>query len=458
VTAPTLPQSAETRQPELAGIFPANSPIARYLAWTTAAHGSPLEYNVAVAVTAGVHELARRGFRLPKVVDVGEYPLAVWIVLLGESATGKSTALSAGQDFLRHCWNAAGVAIDPDPWIEPEGSPQGLVTVLQEHYDEQRSTTVGLLYHHEFAAMLQSREAIGELICKLSDGRTMELNFLNRKKAKTPNADRLINPRVSALLCTTEQQLLAHFKQAYRFGGLFTRLIWEVPTFTRDHIRLSQDHAGAQSARQLRDDAVDSTVGWFASLDLMGSQDGYDFKFTAEGHAVLEDRLFRPWREAYTSRVADENMHGVRMRLVEKARVFAALHASWRGQLEIKPVDVEFAVQLAQHYHSQVARVSHFGTSDIYQKIQQAEEMVRSAADIGCYRRDLYKRLKCDKKTLDTIVETLIDNGLVFHDWRMESAGRLIHASTDAGAKAREHAEAKLHAKNRAGEQPWRRG
>ncbi len=457
MTAPTLPQTPETRQPELAGIFPANSPIARYLAWTTAAHGSPLEYNVAVAVTSGVHELARRGFRLPKVVDVGDYPLAVWIVLLGESATGKSTALNAGQDFLRHCWESAGIGVEPDPWIEPEGSVQGLVSVLQEHYDEQRSTTVGLLYHNEFSTMLQTREAVGELICKLSDGRTLELNFLNRKKAKEPNADRLINPRVSALLCTTESQLLAHFKKAHRFGGLFTRLIWEVPTFTREHIRLSQDHEGGQSARALRDDAVDAMIGWFANLSILGSEEGYDFTFSPEAHALLEAQLFEPWREAYVSRVSDENMHGVRMRLVEKARVFAALHASWRGHLKINTLDVEFAVKLAQHYHQQVSSVAHFGTSERHQQIQKAEAMVRSCGDIGCYRRDLYKLLKIDKKDLDTIVETLVDTGLVFHDWRKESAGKLIHAHTEAGAKAREHHEAKVAAKAQAGEQPWRR-
>ena len=82
---------------------------------------------------------------------------------------------------------------------------------------------------------------------------------------------------------------------------------------------------------------------------------------------------------------------------------------------------------------------------------------MRAAGDIGCYRRELYKRLKCDKKTLDAVVDTLIDNGLAFHDWRQNSAGKLIHADTDAGMQAYEHAQDKANAQLRAGEQPWRR-
>lgn len=457
MTGPRLPQDAESRQPDLSGIFPAGSPIAKYLRWTKAAHGSPAEYNVAAILVASITELARRGFRLPKVVDVGEYPLSIWIVLLGESSTGKSTALSAIQDFMRHCWTEASIGLEPDPWIEPEGSPQGLVSVLQEHFDERRSTTVGLLYHHEFAAMLQTKDAVSELICKLADGRTMELNFINRQKSKTPNADRLINPRVSALLCTTEAQLAPHFKASQRLGGLFTRFIWEVPTFTRDDIRLAQDHAGAESARALRDEAIDAMVRWFASLSMLSGDKGYNFVFSEKAHQVLEEKLFVPWKAAYTSKFADENMHGVRMRLLEKARILSALHASWRGTLNIGPEDVEVACQIVMHYHSRVQRVTHFGASEIYLKIQHAEELVRLTNDIGIYRRDLYRQLKCDKKTLDAVVDTLIDAGLVFPDFRKDSAGKLIHVLSSAGREAKRHAEAKAAAGAVGGNQPWHR-
>ncbi len=409
----------------------------QYLHWACETYGSPPIYHLACILALTAYELERRGFYLSRTTDGGRLPLTLWFCMVGESGTGKSTAINSVQDFMRDAWDE-GNQLFPDPWLEPDGSVQGIVAALQDFYNKQHGTTACLMYHHEVAQVFNTRESIAEQLCKISDGRTFQANYRRNQhaKAKDPNADRVVNPRVSFLAATTEAQLAPYFKDQHRSGGIFTRLTWLKPDFEKEDVRMSQDYEGARSLGTLRTEAVDSMVNWFAQLSLLEHSEGKAFRFSKRGHNHLERRLFRPFSDQFEAG-SNDNMHGVRMRLVEKARVMATLQAAIRGSMVIEPCDVEPAVQLVWRLLEHTKRMSHFGSGELYRHVMRVESMVKGAGEKGLYRKVVYAKLRVDKQIMDKIFDTLADAGRVFIDWKHETRpGVYVHTDTEAGRRA----------------------
>jgi hypothetical protein len=343
-------------------------------------------------------------------------------------------------DFTRAVWAYASTRPEVDPWLELEGSIEGITAALQDHFDEQRDHTPAILFDNEISRLFARREPVPEFLCKLADGRTIQSNLRGkqRKKARDPNADQLVNPRCCGIFCTTEAQLAPHFKDSHRMGGIFPRMIWLRPAFTQDDIWFAQDHVGARSLGRTREDAVAAWAGWAVELELAAAEQGRSFEFTAEAHATLTNELFTPFAREFSEVSVEENMHAVKMRLLEKARVFAVLSAAMRLSLRVLPVDVHFAAKLVRLFLGSLEAapsVRNLGASvDAHQIARKLEVFLRAAGDEGLMRREMYKHIMVSKKTLDETLAMLVDREVIFLDnTRPDRAGRYVHISSPLG-------------------------
>jgi len=210
----------------------------------------------------------------------------------------------------------------------------------------------------------------------------------------------------------------------------------------------------------MRTGLITHTVGWMALLEQMKAETGPNFMFTAEAHAELGRRVFDPFKAAFQNAHADDNMHGVRMRLVEKARVFATLSAALRCSAFVEVPDVVFADALVKlflgHAHSMYA----LGAGEIYRLALRAESIIKASKDEGVLRRELYRVIRVDKKTMDQALETLMDQGVIYIDHQdRERNGRFVHVDSTIGQMivAKQEAETKaVLAVREMGAQPWR--
>ncbi len=420
---------------ELFDVFPEDSLPRQYLQWSRKAFGSPHVYHVAAILVCLAHELDSRGFYLARGIDRGRIPLTLWFLMLGGSASGKSTIIHAAQDFWRDVRKAANVHRE-DPWIEPEGSPQGLVVALQELYDAQHDQTSAIFVQTEGAKIFNTREAVAEMLCKIYDGRTFQSNYRRNQKGGNPFVR---NPHVSLLVASTEEQLAPHFKDQHRNGGIFTRFCWLNPKFTKADIRLPADHAGATTINDLRDKAVDTGGFWFAQLSVLRKLKRVDgaFALTPQAHELLETDLFEPFKDAFEDGDGD-NMHGVRMRLIEKTKVMGAIFASLRNSMSVKPEDIERAIAITKILLAHAKSVSGFGSSEIHRHAVKLEHVIKAAGDKGVSRRVLYRHVRIDKRMMDQVIDTLLDRGVVHECFDRSRAGSFVHATSDRGQAIQE--------------------
>jgi len=388
---------------ELFDAIPGGTPLEAYLEWACRQHGAPPAYHVVCAIAAAIHELARRGFRL----GTGA-PMSMWFALIGDSATGKSTAIDMVDDFIHEVWREASCTPTVDPWVEANGSIAGLLSSVNEHFDASRGTTVCMLYEHEFSSLFNTREAIAEFLCNLADGRTIQRNL--RELQKAPRAgggrlDRVYLPCTSGLFATTEPALAAVFTDAMRHGGLFSRVWWVRPAFDSTNFRMrAVDHTAE------RQDAITAWTGWLVGL---GLHETFTIQFEPEAWEYLEQRMFRPHAEACTE---DDDLNPTRIRSVEKAQVIAALFATMQGRCVISVADVELARKFMGIMVTHTRAMQGIGSGTLMRAITKAELFVRNAGNDGVSKRDMYKKLHTDKRTMDLVLETLLDRGSVLED------------------------------------------
>lgn len=415
---------------ELFDVFPQDSAPRKYLQWSRKAFGSPHIYHLASILVCLAHELDYRGFYLTRGIDGGRLPITLWFLLLGGSASGKSTVIEATQDFWREAWKLASLH-RPDPWVEPEGSPQGLVAALQELYNHTEDRTSAIFVQTEGAKVFNTREAIAEMLCKIYDGRTFHVNYRHNQKRKS---DRVRSPHVSLLMASTEEQLAPYFKDQHRNGGIFTRFCWLNPRFTRKDIRMADDFTGATRLVQERREALEAAVFWFAQLSQLRKVRQVDpgFALTRQAHLKLQQDLFKPFRDAFEEGDTD-NMHGVRMRLLEKAKVLAAILASVRGTMHIGEEDVENAIFLTKILLAHTQATANFGSDDVHRHALKLEQVIRATGDKGLGRRDFYRYIRINKKMMDQVVETLQDRGKIYQLHDRHRTGLFVHASSRTG-------------------------
>jgi hypothetical protein len=363
--------------------------------------------------------------------------LSLWFALAGESASGKSTAIRQGRDFIETVWKEASVQHAQSPWVEAEGSVAGILAVLSELYDVHRQTTTGLLFHHELSAVFQTREPIAEMLCRLADGLTYERNLRELQRSgskgragKAP--DRIESPVFSGLFASTEVSLARVFNEAHRMGGLYSRFSWIKPAFTRDDARFETDQSPDTDPRYR--DAVDVWCGWLATLGLVDRE----ISLSPEAEAVLL-AFFEVQRSCLVERGP---MNGPRMRLVEKARVFAAVFATERCSSIVSAVDMTYACRLAGVLIAEAEKLLHLGAEPIMRKVVAAREIIDASGETGVSQRELSERLGIGSATLAEVVATLIvSEYAVDHKRRGARTVTLVSTKSERGKKLLETTE-----------------
>jgi hypothetical protein len=410
-------------------LVPVNSPLESYLRWSTEAHGSPPIYHLMGILAAAAHELAKRGFHIE-----GGWPLNLWVCMVGESSSGKSTVLSMVKRFAADL-RATTTSPEVVDWIQAEGSIAGLLTAISEHFDKGRGTTTCTLYHNEFASLFATREPVSEMLCQLVDGDDYQRNLreLQRKSAKNVN-DRIVAPVISGLFCTTEEQLAEHFKAAHRTGGLFSRVTWVKGSVLRENLRLPAAHP--RGILPLEYWAVqDVWKAWLVVLEFAGAEQGRALKFSPESLEILKTATFLPLVEKWKS---NSLWVATRLRYVDRTRVLASVFAAARGSLVVWPEDIQRAIRLVDVLLEHATSLTSIGADPTTRLAGRAERFVLSQGNEGATRSELYTALRTNKRDLDAALETLVDQECVIED-RKSGDGRLrlFHVGSEYAKKAR---------------------
>lgn len=401
----SVDSTAAARQ-ALSAIAAEGSPLGVYLRWTANRFGDPL-FHLCAAMSLAVHELSRKGFHLRR----RQYPMNVWFALIGDSASGKGVAFDTVQRFSRVLWESAAV-VGVDPWVEIEGTIAGVIGTLHEHYNARRGTTTGILCHEEFSAVLQTREPVPEMLCRIADGRTYVRHLKgaqDRRRAGHDEPDRVVEPAVSGLFTSTEEGLAAHFKPTHRQGGLFSRIWWVRPGFSKGDLRMDEDHDESPDDDELGEECIDAWIRWLVGLDLIGGE-SQEIRLSRAAHTLLKSELFD---SALSKHQDSDDVNAVRLRVIDKARVFAAVFATMAGRLMIQEDDMRRAVAFSKLLLEHTSRVSLLGSSEHLRLVMRIERALSKGGTM--MRRDMYRMLRVDKVTLDAVIETLIDRGEVKH-------------------------------------------
>lgn len=435
--AENLPDPSDDSQ--ALNVPPPRTPLADYLRWTSTIHASPPIYHLAANLSFCAYTLCRRGFRIETIFST-THP-ALQFVMLGDSGAGKSTAIALVRDFADDVWREADLTF-PNPRVQPAGSIPGILGTLQTFYNRKYNITPAWLIHDEVAQLFNSREPVAELLCQLSDGRTIEhrTKTAQRQRQNSAELELLENPRIAGLFASTEAQLAPHFKEAHRSGGVFARMLWVRPPIGPEH-----DHQKAitpaflETSRKHRQAAVDAFASWEAELTMIDQNDGQTFRF----NDPAEQRLFEFREELKQQNVEDDGLQGQRRRASDRARIVGAILASQCGRLQVELRDIERAIGLLEIFlrYAETTLNSKVLAGDQLERLcTRVEGVVLRAGDKGIRRGKIYRQVRLSKDLLDRVLDTLKDRELVFNDTRNpEEPGVLIHAQMPAGARLREH-------------------
>jgi hypothetical protein len=380
-------------------------------------------------IAMATNELAKRGFYID-----GGWPLNVWVCLVGGSSSGKSTSLSMVQRFAADL-RAASAAPDDEDWIQAEGSMSGLLAALAGRFDKVRGTTTALFYHQEFATLFSAREPISEMMCQIVDGTNYERHLREiQRRADRKERERIVSPVVSAIFCTTEDQLAEQFKAAHRTGGLYSRIVWVRGEIALDNLRLPEAYVhGIMPPAYWA--VQDEWKAWLAVLEFAGADQGRAIKFTPEALELFKMAVFEPLKVKMTE---GDVWNAVRLRFVDKTRVLATVLAAGRGSLLVHPEDVQRAIRLSDLLLEHATSLSTVGTDPIFRLAGRAERFVLAQGDEGATRRELYRALRVGKRELNEALETLIDREAVIEDRKgLDGRVRLFHVDSEYAKKIR---------------------
>lgn len=425
------PQAVEPAD-DLHKHVPADTALAQYVTWATADGGLAI-LHLASALVFAAHTLARRGFVL-KLQGETVHP-TLWVALVTGTGTGKTTAIDRAADFQLDVSRETGLGWK-DPFVEPTGSIPGVFTALQDHYDEARGTTVAILHHDELSAVLATKEPIGDLLCQLHDCRTVSYHTKTaRKKDASGGAEKVVEPRISALFASNRAQLGEQFRESHRIGGLFPRVQWVQPAFKPEHrrTRVSDPSARAEHTAR-RQEAVVAWANWEGQLSALAG---------AGTEVLLEPAALEYIEHAFGDQLWEltkdgdsDNMHGTYMRLLHRTYVLATLFALSRQRLVVELEDAKAAVELARGLNAHLQAATDLGADPKQRLAKLVTGLVLAAGEQGLPRRDIYTHARVTKMVLSETIETLTDAELVIESTSLRSRKRLYHVSTAAGQRA----------------------
>lgn len=231
-----------TLQPRLQKSMPHQGVIADFMHWAcTGWSVTPPAMHLAAILAVLAHEGVRHGFSVRPSPAFKLPPFAIRVLLVAESAAGKSSALQAARQFhqmirveclTKHRPDGSEI---PDPWVNFQGSEPGLEEALTERYEPSLNMTPVIAHHEEFTSILNggsrgSHNATPDWYNRTLDGRPAHERVENTKAAKAARKEAgkaAENPVCQGLFCSTPAALRRAVTDVHREGGMLSRIgLW----------------------------------------------------------------------------------------------------------------------------------------------------------------------------------------------------------------------------------------
>lgn len=414
--------------PDIQAMIPEWGVLHALVWYVTKTSDAPPEHVIGAILPALAHAMAVRGLYVDQ--DAQHVP-HIWLVLVGDSGVGKSTAIDRVMTFYRQHLRET---TDPyvDPYSHVEGSIPGLLETLADKYDETLNRTSTVLYNDEFTRILESSESVSEVLCILADSKRdftrnlRKYHSMRRKGQKTPDTVR--SPAISAIFATTMSGLenTATSKQAT--GGLFARPLWLHANLDKSRLRFEEILAPDARKRVLA-----LWRAWAGALDgtlLLAQKDEMEIVERTTPTQTIQQRAgARPtvivipsevkvflkdfFEECVGAMVEGSSFNGLLRRAEGRARMIASIYAFSRGELTPSSDDVIRAIRLVKRSLQAVGLVQDSVAVDPgFRQQERALRIIQATGSQGMLRGELYSRLKLgSKQEMDRLIETLLDRG-----------------------------------------------
>jgi hypothetical protein len=392
---------------DIMACFPPQGVLHRYMWWASQTTDTPPWFHVGSGLALLAHQACARGY----IVGDDDFQVVpnIWAAILGPSGHGKSTALRRAQKFYK---DVAAKRQEADPFVNAEGSMEGLFEALTDYYDPDRDVTAAILYREEFARLLepQRRDGVSAMFCEIADGVEVKRHLRGARAAERAGqkvGTKLKNPKISAIFATTYSALRRTTTADHLEGGLFSRFLFFADSKDPEKLKLHPtDRPDALLSAQA---AWLEWLKWFDAQEALG--EGTRIHIPPEVHDIIRESLFEDLRIAIRK---EDVLNPMRSRGITFAYAVAGLFALSCGRLTVTGEDADCAVNLIERSLQGIAGLApELGTSELMQKINQAFTAVKSAGDHGLPKRSIYKIARGSKKLVDLILETLIDEGSI---------------------------------------------
>lgn len=416
-----------TLSPEIAGCVPTNGPLRSYLDWVHTTTDAEHLFHLGSILPCVSQEAVRSGF----VIDEQRRNLpTLWSFLIGIPGGAKSTAQRKAQSFYKsYLATQAGKAVD-DPFVQAEGSWPGIFMALADRWDPDLGLSRGVFTRDEAARLLENKDTtIADELCRLMDNEEIKRHLRSlqqENKAKAGSAkDTLRSPAFSGCLATTFARIREVTQASFVEGGLYSRFIWFVgPNGILDAQLEMNNHE--EHRRQVLDEWLDWGK-WLLGMSALKERSERVVTFTAGARDLLRDTLFAEYREL--AKHGDDKLNATRRRGLIQSQIIAGV---WALTQQTTIVDAETMQQGIN-----LIRLSTHGLETLSQKfiptqsardpvtlLDRAWDHIRASHPKGCTRSSLYQRLQCQRNVLDSIFETLVDEGSIELVPKPKGAGR----------------------------------
>jgi hypothetical protein len=217
---------------------------------------------------------------------------------------------------------------------------------------------------------------------------------------------------------------------------LFGRLQWIAPPLEQRYVRAGVYSAiDVAEARQLRKNAVDAWADWEGRLSAL-AVNGAKMILSQEAAECWQTLVFGKYKDMLDLKKNADALHGARMRLAHRTQVIAAIFAGMRGALVVSLEDMQLAAALSKGLYTHIVAASDLGGGTHNKLCGIVTQIVLRAGNAGCERRVVYDHLHTDKKTLDSVFDTLIDRETIVPDTGRGVRAKFLHTSTVNGVAA----------------------
>lgn len=387
--------------------FPLRGPMHTYAWWASQVTDAPAWFHAASILVAATAEIARRGW----VIGAEQrYLPRLWMAMVAGPGIGKSTAINLARDFYTDAGGAGGWK---SPYVTAEGSTQGLFEAIAKLRDDKTNLTTAVLVKEEFSTLLSGkrRDDLSFALCEWADGQHHERHTRQLQRARAEGGpggeDRITNAAISATFVTTKHALLDVATAQHLHGGLFSRFLW-VPGQGSDVTpRLHPGRAAVERATAVG--AWKRWHGWLDAEEMANPQKVLPIK--SEVNDYLEQTLFVDYKRALQE---NNLMTAHYKRALTHASIIAGVFALNDGFHAVEPIHMHRAVNFLNLCLDNISRFApDVATTGLMRAINQAFDIVQSKGDKGARRTDFYRDLHVTKRELDTILETLIDEGAI---------------------------------------------